>query len=128
MMPMAADAPFTLGPSVSWPEGAPVPAWSDNLKLPPFFAPHAIFARAAAAQQVSHYDLQAAVLSAEPNLPAAAIADKLERIAQSLRGATPAQLATMGRNTNDPLELLILGFALGATSRSVTQEPVRLVP
>lgn len=112
-----------LGPAVSRHRSAPAPAGGDSFKLPPFVAPRA-FPRSAAAAESPHLDeLDAVSQLAEPDTRgAAAIADQLERLARALRSATPADLAAMGRNTTDPLELLILGFVLGYTSRSSLPE------
>lgn len=101
-----------LGPAVSRPRSAPAPARSESFTLPPFVAPRGSPRPAAAVESPQLH----AVSSDTPG--AAAIADQLERIAGALRSATPTDLAAMGRNTTDPLELLILGFALGYTSRN----------
>lgn len=118
------DEPLSVpGPAVSRLVRAPAPAWNDNnVNLPPFFAPHAIFGQAAARELLAGDEPRGAVHAAEADRAVAALADELERIAHALRGATPTELATMGRNTTDPLELLILGFALGYTGRSSARE------
>ncbi|MBW3628169.1 MAG: hypothetical protein KY464_02615 [Gemmatimonadetes bacterium] len=50
------------------------------------------------------------------------VATRLERIAQSLRGRTPADLLA---GTNDPLQLLIAGYALGLEAARASKDPKR---
>lgn len=61
-------------------------------------------------------DLEPFAPPAEPAAPGAGdIPDRLERIARALRTGTPMELLS---NATDPLEVLIVGYALGASQNA----------
>jgi hypothetical protein len=105
---------------------APEPSRSlgDELLAPPeweygYDAAPGLVAPPPAAEPAFEPELEAEPVSApvSPAAPAAAnrpaledVAARLERIARALRGSSPAELLA---NTDDPLQLLIAGYALG---------------